>query len=71
MKVELLNAQYAYTSTANDWRLIVGNDHFEICPNIEAGLLTYFSGHSLDSLAELINEAKAHAIANGINWAGS
>ena len=71
MQVELINAQYVYTPTSNDWRLIIDNDHFEIQSNIQSGLLTYASGINLDNLAQLIIDAKTHAIANGINWAGN
>jgi hypothetical protein len=46
--------------------LQISNECFEILPQV--GGLVYQSGVNLDNLANLIVEAKAHAIANGITW---
>lgn len=52
-----------------DWRVTVDVDEpaFIIYPKLTGGLV-YSSGRNLDSLAELINGARADAIARGINW---
>ena len=55
-----------YISGSGDWGLQISDEHFEILPQI--GVLVYQSGINLDNLANLIAEAKAHAIANGITW---
>jgi len=55
-----------YISTFGDWALQVSNENFEILP--QGGGLVYQSGVNIDNLAELIVEAKAHAILNGIIW---
>jgi hypothetical protein len=55
-----------YLSDGGDWALRVSNENFEILP--QAGGLVYQSGTNIDNLAELIIEAKAHAIQNGIIW---
>ena len=55
-----------YLSDGGDWALQVSNESFEILP--QAGGLVYQSGTNIDNLAQLIVEAKAHAIQNGITW---
>jgi hypothetical protein len=55
-----------YISDAGDWGLRVTNEQKEILPQV--GGWTYQSGANLDNLAQLIIEAKAHAIQNGITW---
>jgi hypothetical protein len=45
---------------------MVSNNNYEILPQV--GGLIYQSGVNLDNLANLIVEAKAHAIENGIIW---
>ena len=55
-----------YLSDGGDWALQVSNESFEILP--QAGGLVYQSGTNLDNLAQLIVEAKAHAIENEIIW---
>jgi hypothetical protein len=55
-----------YLSDGGDWALRVSNENFEILP--QTGGLIYQSGVNLDNLANLIIEAKAHAIQNGITW---
>jgi hypothetical protein len=55
-----------YLSDGGDWALQVGNESFEILP--QGGGLVYQSGVNIDNLAQLIVEAKAHAIENGITW---
>jgi len=55
-----------YLSSSGDWGLRVSEENFEILPQV--GGLVYQSGTNLDNLANLIVEAKAHAIANGITW---
>ena len=61
--------RFVYIAQSGDWRLDIANDHFIILPQV--GVWEYQSGRNLDNLATLIVEAKAHAIANGINWQGS
>lgn len=55
-----------YLSDGGDWALQVGNESFEILPQV--GGLVYQSGTNLDNLAQLIVEAKEHAIQNDITW---
>jgi hypothetical protein len=55
-----------YISDAGDWGLRVTDEQKEILPQV--GGLVYQSGTNLDNLAQLITEAKAHAIQNGITW---
>ena len=55
-----------YLSDGGDWALQVSNESFEILPQV--GGLVYQSGTNLDNLAQLIIEAKAHAIENDIIW---
>lgn len=56
-----------YLSDGGDWALRVSNDEFEILPQSGNGLV-YQSGVNLDNLANLIIEAKEHAIQNEIIW---
>lgn len=60
---------FIYIAATGDWRLAVGNNTFEIQPQV--GDLAYGSGVNLDNLAKLIVDAKVHATANGINWGGN
>ena len=60
---------FLYESNDGGWRLLVGENTFEIQPQV--GQFVYSSGVNLDSLAELIVVAKEHAQANGINWSGN
>ena len=55
-----------YLSDGGDWGLQVSNESFEILPQV--GGLVYQSGVNLDNLAQLIIEAKEHAIQNDISW---
>lgn len=55
-----------YISDSGDWGLQVKTDSFEILP--QTGGLVFQSGTNIDNLAQLIVEAKAHAILNGIIW---
>lgn len=55
-----------YLSDSGDWALSVSNEQFEILPQV--GGLVYQSGVNLENLANLIIEAKTHAIQNGITW---
>lgn len=55
-----------YISDAGDWGLRITNEQKEILPQV--GGLVYQSGANLDNLAQLIIEAKAHSIQNGIIW---
>jgi hypothetical protein len=55
-----------YLSSSGDWGLRVSDESFEILPQV--GGLVYQSGTNLDNLAQLIIEAKAHSIQNGITW---
>jgi hypothetical protein len=55
-----------YLSDSGDWGLRVSDENFEILPQV--GGWAYQSGANLDNLAQLITEAKAHAIQNGIIW---
>jgi hypothetical protein len=55
-----------YISDAGDWGLSITNEQKEILPQV--GGLVYQSGANLDNLAQLIIEAKAHSIQNGIIW---
>ena len=55
-----------YLSDGGDWALQVSNESFEILP--QSGGLVYQTGTNLDNLAQLIIEAKAHAIQNEITW---
>jgi len=55
-----------YLSDGGDWGLQISNESFEILPQV--GGLVYQSGVNLDNLANLIIEAKEHAIQNEIIW---
>jgi hypothetical protein len=55
-----------YLSDGGDWGLQISNESFEILPQV--GGLVYQSGVNLDNLAQLIIEAKEHAILNEIIW---
>lgn len=59
---------FLYIAETGDWRLYVASGVFRMEPQV--GELEYASGINLDNLAALIVSAKAHAIANGIDWAG-
>ncbi len=61
--------EVTYVADTGDWRLVVGNGRFEVLPQV--GGWEYQSGVNLDNLATLIVEAKADAIARGINWGGN
>jgi hypothetical protein len=58
-----------YIADSGDWRLVIGESRFEIAPQV--GGFEYSSGVNLDNLAALIVEAKADALARGINWEGN
>jgi hypothetical protein len=60
---------FHYIAETGDWRVYVAPGVFRIEPQV--GGLEYASGTNLDNLAALIVSAKAHAIANGIDWAGA
>jgi hypothetical protein len=60
---------FEYVASSGDWRLLVGLGRFDILPQV--GGWEYSSGINLDNLAALIVDAKAHAVANGINWSGN
>lgn len=60
---------FTYVADSGDWRLHVGDGTFTIMPQV--GQWAYESGLNLDTLAQLIVDAKAHAVANGINWEGN
>lgn len=66
MQVIAQPGRYIYVAPGNDWRLDVAPGHFVIVPNV--GAWEYASGVNLDNLAALIVAAKAHAVANGIDW---
>lgn len=66
MNVIIKTDSILYLSDAGDWALRVTNETKEILP--QAGGLTYQSGTNLDNLAQLIVDAKAHSIQNGIEW---
>ena len=69
MDIIIYPGRFVYIAATGDWRLDISNDHFLILPQV--GLWEYQSGVNLDNLAALIEAAKAHAIANGINWQGN
>lgn len=58
-----------YVASTGDWRIRVAEGRFEILPQV--GGLDYASGVNLDNLADLIVAARAHALANGVNWSGN
>lgn len=60
---------FEYVASSGDWRLLIGLGRFEILPQV--GGWEYASGINLDNLAALIVEAKAHAMANGIDWSNN
>ena len=60
---------FEYVAATGDWRLLVGGGGVTLLPQV--GEWSYASGVNLDNLAALIVEAKAHAVANGINWSGN
>ena len=66
MKVIQKTQSFLYLSDGGDWALQISNDNFEILPQV--GGLVYQSGVNLDNLAQLIIEAKEHAIENEIIW---
>ena len=67
MKTIIKTESILYLSDGGDWALRVSNDEFEILPQSGGGLV-YQSGSNLDNLAQLIIEAKEHAIQNEIIW---
>jgi hypothetical protein len=69
MQIITYPGSFEYIAETGDWRLRVANGSFRILPQV--GDLEYGSGNNLDNLATLIVAAKAHAVANGINWAGN
>jgi hypothetical protein len=69
MQIITYPGSFVYIAETGDWRLRVANGSFCILPQV--GDLEYGSGNNLDNLATLIVAAKAHAVANGINWAGN
>jgi hypothetical protein len=60
---------FEYVAASGDWRLVIGGGAFNILPQV--GGWDYGSGVNLDNLAQLIVDAKAHAVANGINWSNN
>jgi hypothetical protein len=66
MRVIQKTESILYLSESGDWALQVSNESFEILP--QSGGLVYQSGVNIDNLSQLIVEAKAHAIENGITW---
>jgi hypothetical protein len=66
MKVISKTETILYLSDGGDWALQISNENFEILP--QAGGLVYQSGVNLDNLAQLIIDAKEHAIQNEIIW---
>jgi hypothetical protein len=66
MKVISKTESFLYLSDGGDWALRVSEDEFEILPQV--GGLVYQSGTNLDNLAQLIIEAKEHAMQNEIIW---
>ena len=66
MKVIQKTQSFLYLSDGGDWALQISNDNFEILP--QSSGLVYQSGTNLDNLAQLIVEAKEHAIENKITW---
>jgi hypothetical protein len=66
MRVIQKTESILYLSDSGDWGLQVSNENFEILP--QTGGLVYQSGVNIDNLSQLIVEAKAHAIENGITW---
>jgi hypothetical protein len=66
MKVISKTESFLYLSDGGDWALRVSEDEFEILP--QGGGLVYQSGVNLDNLAQLIIEAKEHAMQNEIIW---
>jgi hypothetical protein len=66
MRVIQKTESILYLSDSGDWGLQVSNESFEILP--QTGGLVYQSGVNIDNLSQLIVEAKAHAIENGITW---
>ena len=69
MQITALPGSFVYIADTGDWRIVVGNGAFDIQPQV--GGYEYSSGTNLDNLAALIVSAKAHAVANGINWSGN
>jgi hypothetical protein len=69
MQIIVLPGSFIYIANSSDWHIYVGNGRFEIRPQV--GALDYSSGINLDNLADLIVSAKAHAVANGVNWSGN
>lgn len=69
MQVITSTERVTYVASTGDWRLVVGDGYFEILPQV--GAWEYQSGINLDNLATLIVDAKADALARGINWSGN
>ena len=67
MKVIQKTETILYLSDGGDWALRVSEDEFEILPQGGGGLV-YQSGVNLDNLAQLIINAKEHAMQNEIIW---
>ena len=68
MQIISYPGRFVYIATTGDWRLDISNEQFKILPQV--GGLEYTSGRNLDNIAALIIDAKAHALAQGINWEG-
>lgn len=69
MQVITSTERVTYVASTGDWRLVVGEGYFEILPQV--GAWEYQSGINLDNLAALIVDAKADALARGLNWGGN
>jgi hypothetical protein len=69
MQIVSYPGAFLYIAETGDWRLYVATGVFRVDPQV--GAWEYGSGVNLDNLAGLIVQAKAHAIANGINWSGN
>ena len=69
MRVVVSPGAVTYIAKSGDWRIVAGLGRFEIQPQV--GGWEYASGINLDNLAALIVAARAHAVANGINWEGN
>jgi len=69
MQIISYPGRFVYIASTGDWRLDVSQGRIEIQPQV--GGWEYASGTNVDNLAALIIEARAHAVANGINWSGN
>lgn len=72
MEKQILGSVISYLADTGDWSFVVDqiNGTFTVVPNVGTGW-EYSSGTNHENLANLIQQAKADCVANGIDWTGA